>query len=698
MLEIQKSPVEGGTRLRLTGRVDETLNVDALLAGLGGVVIVDLRGVRQFNSYGVRAWIDFVEGFGGTYLGFTHCRPATTTQFNSVARFGGRGELISLYAPYLCPRCGQCDELLIDLRRQYREIRQLRPPALKCSRCVADSEFDDLPEAFFLYAAHRPPPAPPPLAATLIDGPGESHAPFRINKDVRVNLTALWLSGHPAHSGQLRRAVDGVDGEVLVIPAGVQLLDTGAVHRLRPALELADASVYLARVPLPLAASLAAAPGGFGRSRVVSLQLPAECPACQQTALRELPASALRHDALKATCRGCGLALPVKRPAELGPLLPLLPLEDAPGVLADYLARHPEPPPLTLELGSPDAVSSERYELEARLGCGGMGEVFLARQRGAGGFEKRVVLKRVLPHLAADPDVVAMLLYEARLAARINHPNVVQIFDVERHQNAYVILMEYVEGMDLARALGVQKKQQTLIPVPVALRIFADVCAGLSAAHGVAGPDGTKAPIIHRDVSPGNVLLSSCGVAKVSDFGIAKAVGAGAATPTRQLKGKLSFMAPEQLSGAEATVKSDLFATGIILYTCLTSRHPFHRNSEIATVGAIVKGEYPPVSSLRADLPERLEAVIGRALACKPEERYDTAAQMQGDLEAVLHSLGEPCTPLHVATWLREVLAVAPSVPEVFPASAPAAGLPRFNPALQDHIVTGSLQPWPKSN
>ena len=218
-----------------------------------------------------------------------------------------------------------------------------------------------------------------------------------------------------------------------------------------------------------------------------------------------------------------------------------------------------------------------RYTLLGTLATGGMAEVFLAKQEGPEGFNKTVVIKRILPHLAADEVFVRMFLNEARLAANLNHPNVLSIYELGRDEStgAYFIAMEWIDGCNLKRLFKAASNQGQLPPLAVSARILADACAGLDFAHNLKGSDGRPLDIVHRDISPENVLVSYAGMVKVVDFGIAKAAQSESLDPHRQVKGKFAYMSPELLVGGNCDRRADVWALGVTFYWMLCGSKPF---------------------------------------------------------------------------------------------------------------------------
>ncbi|MEP7122408.1 MAG: serine/threonine-protein kinase [Byssovorax sp.] len=281
-----------------------------------------------------------------------------------------------------------------------------------------------------------------------------------------------------------------------------------------------------------------------------------------------------------------------------------------------------------------------KYRLIAELGHGGMAEVFLAIASGPAGFNKLVVLKQIRDQLADDPEFLAMFLDEARLAARLNHPNVVQTNEVGEDGRRYFIAMEYLEGQPLNRIVQRLAKDGRLA-LPMHVRILIDALAGLHYAHELADFDGTSLQVVHRDATPHNIFVTYAGQVKVVDFGIAKALGSSSETRAGVLKGKVSYMAPEQALGERVDRRADVFAVGIMLWEALAGRRPFKGHNDVVILQKLVAGEIPSPGTVRDDIPELLEAICMKALAHDREERYATAEDMQRALEAALEKLGE---------------------------------------------------------
>jgi serine/threonine protein kinase len=305
--------------------------------------------------------------------------------------------------------------------------------------------------------------------------------------------------------------------------------------------------------------------------------------------------------------------------------------------------------------------ASNRYEILARLATGGMAELYLARATAADGQVSHVVLKRVLPSRAHDPNFVTMFVDEARLAAQLHHPNIAQVFDIGRLGSSYFFTMEYVHGENaravLQREYGLRRK----VPVSHAITIAVGAATGLHHAHEAIGPDGRKLGVVHRDVSPANIMISFDGAVKLVDFGVAKAAVRFHETRSGTIKGKIAYLSPEQCTGNKPVDRrSDVFSLGIVLYELLTVERLFRRDSDFATMAAIVTDDVLPPSSIRREVPPGLDAVVMTALSKNPEERYASAGEMVDALEHAARTAGIALSVGGLGRYLRELFGVRP--------------------------------------
>lgn len=299
-------------------------------------------------------------------------------------------------------------------------------------------------------------------------------------------------------------------------------------------------------------------------------------------------------------------------------------------------------PPVTRIVG--------RYVLGGPIAVGGMASVHLGRLDGPVGFRRTVAIKRMLGAFAGSPQARAMLIDEARLAARVHHGNVVQTLDVVEEGDELFLVLEYVHGESLERLLAKSRALGRRAPVRVITAVLVGALRGLQAAHEVKGEDGKSLELVHRDLSPHNLIVDVNGVARVLDFGVARARGRLQGTTDGQLKGKLAYLAPEQVHG-EASRRSDLFTIGVVLWECLAGRQLFEGANEAALLSQVLRCRVPPLAAEGVDAPG-LQAVLDRVLQREPEERFATAAELADALEACgMASASE------VAAWVQELAA-----------------------------------------
>ncbi|MCG3115279.1 MAG: HDOD domain-containing protein [Candidatus Manganitrophus sp. SA1] len=281
-------------------------------------------------------------------------------------------------------------------------------------------------------------------------------------------------------------------------------------------------------------------------------------------------------------------------------------------------------------------VQYGKYLLIDKIAKGGMAEVFLAKQTGSKGFERLLAIKRILPHFTENAEFVSMFINEAKVAAQLSHPNIVQVFDFGQVEESYYIGMEYVMGRDLRTIMERSQKSNRPLPIDQILFIVSRVCSGLEHAHKKKDLHGNELNLVHRDISPQNILISYDGEIKLVDFGIAKAALQENETRTGTLKGKFAYMSPEQAWGKKVDHRSDLFSLGIVLYECATGKRLFKGDSEINTLDRVREAKFDPPRRFNADISEQIETVMSKSLVKEAGNRYPSAAQMQRELERCL--------------------------------------------------------------
>ncbi|MCX5741197.1 MAG: serine/threonine-protein kinase [Proteobacteria bacterium] len=328
----------------------------------------------------------------------------------------------------------------------------------------------------------------------------------------------------------------------------------------------------------------------------------------------------------------------------------------APGYLPTGMSATS--PALSIAGGSLAGQQIGRWQIIRILGSGGMADVFLAHARGEAGFEKQVALKVMHSHLARNERAVAHFLDEARLAARVQHPNVVQIHDLGKIGDDYVIVMDYVDGVDLERLLASARAGGRPVPIEVALGIMCRICDGLHAAHTAIAPDDTKLGIIHRDVKSANVLVSKQGAVKVVDFGIAKAATQVHHTVAGETKGTPSMMAPEQRIGEAVDVRVDVYAVAAVAYEILTGHGVNLDLAALAHLGIENWPHLPIPSSLRPELPHELDAILLGAMSYEREKRPANCETFEATFLAVMKAHHLSCSDKDIMRWVESEIAL----------------------------------------
>ena len=302
-----------------------------------------------------------------------------------------------------------------------------------------------------------------------------------------------------------------------------------------------------------------------------------------------------------------------------------------------------------------------------------MAEVFKARMPGAAGFEKILVIKKMLPHLASQQQFVDMFVAEAQLAAQVQHRNVVQVLALEQQDSGeYYMAMEYVPGTDLRQLLAAVVRRNLRLPPWFSIHVVCELLEGLEFAHNLTDAQRRPRNIVHRDVTPANVFISRFGEVKLGDFGVAHDESRQWRTQAGQVKGKIPYMAPEQLRAQGLDRRIDVFAAGVVLWETLTQKRLFAGGPQIDVMNRIIKGERPPPSSRASDIPKALDAVVLKALKVDPDERYPSAGAFQSDLLDVLSELHPRVRPEQVKTVVQAIIGEPSGFPQTETSSTDA--------------------------
>jgi serine/threonine protein kinase len=321
-----------------------------------------------------------------------------------------------------------------------------------------------------------------------------------------------------------------------------------------------------------------------------------------------------------------------------------------------------------------------KYQIVERIASGGMAEIFKARLDGIGGFHRIFAIKRILPHLTSNPEFVDMLVDEAKVAGLLSHANIVQILDLGSIDQQYYIAMEFVNGRDLGQLLARCVDKGITLPVPHAVYVLLEMLKGLEYAHNrqvMRGGRPVPLNIVHRDISPANVLVSFQGEVKLTDFGIAKASVKALETMSGVVKGRFDYMSPEQAAGQPVDQRSDLFSAGVLLYEVLTGRHPFRQPGDHATIEAVRRGTYEPPSYVNPDVPYALDLVVEQALKTNPAERFQSATAFKEALDRFFHDAGFIFSASTLAAFIKGLFPESEARPTTRPAAPrPAADAP----------------------
>ena len=308
----------------------------------------------------------------------------------------------------------------------------------------------------------------------------------------------------------------------------------------------------------------------------------------------------------------------------------------------------------------PDTGASsnrQRYEIVRKLDMGGMAEIFLGRARSIEGIERQVAIKRVLPSLIRNEQFMAMFLDEARLSMLLTHANIVQVFDVGRATGTVFIVMEYVDGQNLRRVFQKASERGVRVPLEIACHIVIEVCKGLTHAHEKIDGEGRHLMIVHRDLSPPNILLSRSGEVKITDFGLAKALTQASVTDPGIVKGKFSYLSPEAADGQVVDHRADIFALGICFWELLANRRLFLGSDDAATVDLVRDAQIPSLSTLNPDVTEEFERIVLRSLAKDPHRRFTSAAEFGDTVANYLFANNLKVTSYDVAKMIGRLFA-----------------------------------------
>jgi hypothetical protein len=660
-LQVERTAGQGSCHLRLNGRLDEHFTAEQLGA-LSPVVLLDTGDVRTVSSAGVRQWSRFIDSTRDKKLYLLRCSSSVVNQLNLVVNFAGHSKVLSVMAPYFCPKCLLEQEVVVEVLRHGALLRSGAVPPASCSKCGGTMLFDD--PSFFRFVARLGAKEVDPACATMLEqlglfaGSSIASRRLEVSKLIEEQVTLLQLSGDIDERFRASRLATGLEGAVVLVVSQLGITRGGRApwDQFLMMLEQQCSEVVLADVPAPMIEAYEQDKIELGRSCIHTVLAPLFCSSCHDLSTERVVAATLvqRSDGV-ARCPRCGHRMDLVADA-----LPL----------GKVRANHRPPPPALAAIAdrstglfssarieatlSAEPAQGERtevgpYKIIRPLSDGGMAQIYLATRPGVGGFEKPMALKvfrRELLDVARG--TVQMFLSEAKLCANLNHPNIIQLFDVGEAGGDLYIAMEYIYGSDL-RSLS--RKQR--LPLGMLASVGVQIASALEHAHHAADPlTGKPLNIVHRDVSPQNVLLGIEGQVKLIDFGIALA-GKELAKKRDTVAGNVSYMSPEQCRGEPLDGRSDVFALGVVLWEQLSGKRLFRRETLEQTMAAVLGATIPPLP----EAPPSVSQVVMRALERDRKRRYQSAEELSAALRDSVADFGGLVSTADIGAFVRTLVA-----------------------------------------
>ncbi len=724
----------------IVGLVDEEFRGFGDLGAVKSVVL-SVGGMTRMTSFGVRQWLRGMDQLPKTVneIYLHGCPTFFVDQLNMVLNFGGSAQVISAVAPYTCLSCGVEAGEVIDIRAERSALAKGVTPEKECSRCGGKLEFDETPESFFSFVSkYAASTLPPPVARVLHEqglytsNETETERPPRIIKLVHGPVTYFRIIGTIGALFRARPFLVGAEGEVVIDLAEVEHFDPLGQLEWRRMLKSLTGQVPAVTIVDIDESFLAVAGDSIAMARniaVWSVRVPYTCSDCGH---RSSQSFVLAHASwplhfVEHVCSKCGDAAHSDITSE--------------GLEAGRKASN-DPPPASVNVikqrdeilsraqtdanvaqAGENAVASlsaddtilGKYKIVRRLSEGGMAEVFLAKQVGIGGFEKPVALKRIqrqlldTRHLAID-----MFLNEAKIAGRLMHPNIVQVLDVGEVGGALYLAMEYVRGKDLREIIKQLRASPVSMPLGEACYIVREVAQALHHAYWSTDMAGNRLSVVHRDVSPHNIILGFDGTVKLLDFGVAMSA---VTEQNNMVVGKWMYMSPEHTTNALIDHRSDLFSLGVIFYLLVTGQMPFTGSDSKDIVRKVRAGVFRLPQELVPGLPEPIAQMITRMLMANPEDRPQTGREIVTALTDIVRNFGMERSSAAISQFLGHLFPserdealstkeapAAPRQPNAYPISAPKQGRysatltatpnpPAASMLLPPHILTSQMVP-----
>ncbi|MDX2093476.1 MAG: serine/threonine-protein kinase [Kofleriaceae bacterium] len=714
-----RAPAQGGARpqaaLETSSSGDAMIvNVSGLIderfPGFGDVgeiktVIINVSGMTRMTSFGVRQWINAMQALPKTVsdLYLLGCPTFFVDQLNMVLNFGGTAKVLTVVAPYACPACGNESGEIIDVLEERAHLAKGAMPDKNCSKCKALLEFDEMPESYFAFVSKYAATSLAPAAAKLLSQKGlyasaetGGDRPPKIIKLVHGSVTYFRIAGTMASNFRARPLLVGAEGEVVIDLADVERFDTGAHKEWRRLLRSLSAQVPAVTL-VDLSASFFANAADtlmFARNiAVATVLVPYQCTECGKGS-EESVAAAWPLQLTPRVCTTCGGTTHPQFDSQAFSPLHKVSTQVA-AASAKLIAQRDEilsramtdarvaeaGNSASASLGADDTILG-KYKIVRPLSEGGMAEVFLAKQVG---LEKPVALKRIqrklldTRHLAID-----MFLNEAKIAGRLTHPNIVQVLDVGEVGGALYLAMEYVHGRDLREIISKYQKQQLPMPLGEICMVIREVATALHHAYFSTDIDGKQLSVVHRDVSPQNIILGYDGGVKLLDFGVA--MSSVTEHEAGMIVGKWRYISPEATTKTPIDHRADLFSLGVILYLLCAGVAPFSGRDPKDIVKKIRAAQYRPLREVAPHVPVRLAGLCESLLQPAPEHRPQSGMEVVAQLNEIMREEGYAVGAAQIAQLVTTAFPIAPShdVPQI----------EIFRPSLSDSNlsrVSGSM-------
>ncbi len=663
--------------------------VDEHFTGFGAIgegirtVVINVAQMTRMTSFGVRQWLKGMDAMpkAVTDLYLLGCPTFFVDQLNMVLNFGGSAQVLTVVAPYTCPSCGVESGETIDVLADRAVLAKGGVSDKICTRCGGKLEFDETPESYFSFVGKYAASSIAPPAAQLLSSQGlytsvvdtSTEKPPKIIKLVHGSVTYFKIIGAVGAMFRARPFLVGAEGEVVIDLAEVERFDQLGQREWRrllktlsgqvPSITLVDLNeVVLEGVgdSLTMARNIS----------VSSLLASYKCNDCGRVSAESQTLDGMGGMSTQlpeGVCSTCGGVTASTLQASLSPLQKVV--TAVPPASAKLIAQRTEilsramtdanvaqaGDNATASLSTDDTILG-KYKIVRRLSQGGMAEVFLAKQVGIGGFEKPVALKRIqrqlleTRHLAVD-----MFLNEAKIAGRLMHPNIVQVHDVGEVGGALYLAMEYVRGKDLREIIKTLRSTRAMIPLPIALYVVREVAQALHHAYWSSDMAGNLLAVVHRDVSPHNIILSFDGAVKLLDFGVA--MSAVTEQTETMIVGKWQYMSPEHTTNQAIDHRSDLFSLGVILYLLCTANLPFVGSDLKDVVRKIRAGNYLPLKEAAPDIPDALAQLVSSMLSPNPDDRVQKGSEVAATLTEIARSYGMDVSGATISTFMNETFA-----------------------------------------